>query len=61
MKNMKKGFTFQNLKGFDRELWDNMVTEAIDAEVELPEEPVMFFGSDLESGSALNTTEVVET
>lgn len=41
---LRKGFAFQNFKGFQKDVWDDLVDEALSAELE--ESPVPFYGFD---------------
>lgn len=45
---LRKGFAFQKFTGFQDDVWQKLVTEALDQEIELPDpdEECMFFGSD---------------
>lgn len=45
---LRKGFAFQKFTGFQDDIWQKLVEEALDQEIELPDpdEECMFFGSD---------------
>lgn len=43
---LRSRFGFMNLKGFDKQIWENLVQEALDAEK--TELPYQFYGSDID-------------